>query len=128
MRIQRKELLLLTVLFGPQANAIELNDSTQIHGFISQAAVYSPDNPYAGNDADNGSVKFREIGLNGYSELTPDFRLAGQILSRQRDESDDGDVRVDFLLADYLVFSDHSTSFGVRAGRVKTQSVLQLDS
>ncbi|QBM16909.1 hypothetical protein MARI_10130 [Marinobacter sp. JH2] len=119
MRIQRKELLLLTVLFGPQANAIELNDSTQIHGFISQAAVYSPDNPYAGNDADNGSVKFREIGLNGYSELTPDFRLAGQILSRQRDESDDGDVRVDFLLADYLVFSDHSTSFGVRAGRVK---------
>ncbi|WP_323751089.1 hypothetical protein [Marinobacter sp.] len=119
MRIHTKELLVLALLISPQANAIELNNTTQIHGFLSQAAVYSPDNPYAGTDADNGSVKFREIGLNGYSELTPDFRLAGQILSRQRDESDDGDVRVDFLLADYLVWSDHSSSFGLRAGRVK---------
>ena len=119
MKTQLKELLLVSLLISSQANALELNSSTHIHGFISQAAVYSPDNPYAGTDADNGSVKFREIGLNGYSEITPDFRLAGQILSRQRDESDDGDVRVDFLLADYLIFANHSTSFGVRAGRVK---------
>ncbi|MFV8572590.1 hypothetical protein ACNQ6O_15405 [Marinobacter sp. SBS5] len=119
MRIQIKELLAITLLFIPQAKAIELNNFTHIHGFLSQAAVYSPDNPYAGSDADNGSVKFREIGLNGYTELTPDFRLAGQILSRQRDESDDGDVRVDFLLADYLFWSEHYASFGLRLGRVK---------
>lgn len=99
--------------------AIELGNSSQVHGFINQAFLYSPDNPYAGSDADDGSFKFREVGINGFTEISPEFRLAGQVLSRKQDEADDGDVRVDFLLADYLVFSDQSASLGVRAGRVK---------
>ncbi len=109
----------LTLTASAQVSAIELGESSQIHGFLNQAFLYSPDNPYAGTDADNGSFKFREIGVNGFTELSPEFRLAGQVLSRQQDEADDGDVRVDFLLADYLVFSNQNASFGVRAGRVK---------
>lgn len=112
-------LLLLACATSSQVFAIELGESSQIHGFVNQAYLYSPDNPYAGTDANNGSLKFREIGINGFTEFSPDFRLAGQVLSRQQDQSDDGDVRVDFLLADYLLFSDQSASLGVRAGRVK---------
>lgn len=112
-------LLAVFLTASPPAMAIDIDDSSQIHGFLNQAFLYSPDNPYAGTDSTNGSVKFRELGVNGFTELTPEFRLAGQVLSRQQDEADDGDVRIDFLLADYLIFSDQSTSFGVRAGRVK---------
>lgn len=111
--------LLVSLAISQHAVAIDLGDSTQIHGFINQSYLYSPDNPYAGTDARNGSLKFREIGLNAFHEISPELRLAGQILSRQQDKADDGDVRVDFLLADYLLFSGQFTSLGVRAGRVK---------
>ncbi|MDP4546140.1 hypothetical protein [Marinobacter sp. MDS2] len=119
MRKHELSLTLLSLMIGTQACAHEFHEDIHIHGFVNQAAVYSPDNPYAGTDANNGSVKFREIGLNGYIEFDTGFRLAGQILSRQRDELDDGDVRVDFLLADYLIWSNQYAAFGVRAGRVK---------
>ena len=111
--------IVLALAVSSPVHAIELGESSQLHGFINQAYFYSPDNPYAGTDADDGSFKFREVGINGFTELSPEFRLAGQVLSRRQDEADDGDVRVDFLLADYLVLSGQSASFGVRVGRVK---------
>ncbi|GGC59571.1 hypothetical protein [Marinobacter halophilus] len=101
------------------AAALDLNGNSEIHGFVNQAYLYSPDNPYGGPTAENGSFKFREVGLNGFVELTPDFRLAGQVLSRRHGSVDDGDARIDFLLADYLVLSNESMAFGIRAGRVK---------
>lgn len=117
--ILAKPLFAVSLAACSPAMAIDINNSSQIHGFVNQAFLYSPDNPYAGTDSKNGSVKFRELGVNGFTELTPEFRLAGQVLSRQQDEADDGDVRIDFLLADYLVFSDQNISSGIRAGRVK---------
>lgn len=119
MKKLSRGVLALLLSASTQSSALELGESSQIHGFINQAFLYSPDNPYAGSDALNGSLKFREVGLNGFTEFSPDFRLAGQILSRKQDQADDGDVRVDFLLADYLILSDQSATFGVRAGRVK---------
>lgn len=111
-------LLCLTALTGP-ALAIELSDKSELHGFINQAFLYSPDNPYAGQDANNGSFQFREAGLNAFYESSSELRFAGQVLARQRDDSDDGKLRVDFLLADYRVVSQRDKSFGIRAGRVK---------
>lgn len=119
MKILFPGILIVSLTIFSHAQAIELSDATQIHGFFNQAYLYSPDNPYAGTDAGNGSLKFREIGLNGFHEVSPEFRVAGQVLSRQQDQADDGDVRVDFLLADYLFLSNQVTSFGARVGRVK---------
>ena len=106
------------VIMAP-ATALELGSSSELHGFVNQAYFYSPDNSYAGTDSLNGSVKFRELGITGFTEISPEFRLAGQIISRQRDETDNGDLRIDFLLADYLFYSNMSTTAGVRLGRVK---------
>lgn len=111
--------LLVALAVSSPSSGLELADNAQMHGFLNQAYLYSPDNPYAGTDATNGSFKFREVGVNGFVELSPEFRLAGQVLSRRQDKADDGDVRVDFLLADYLYFSNQKISAGVRAGRVK---------
>lgn len=110
--------VMATVIAAP-ATAIELGSSSELHGFVNQAYLYSPDNPYAGSDSSNGSFKFRELGITGFTEISPEFRLAGQVISRQRDESDDGDARIDFLLADYLFYSDMGATAGVRLGRVK---------
>ncbi|MDO6822952.1 hypothetical protein [Marinobacter sp. 1_MG-2023] len=110
--------IIAAVIMAP-ATALELGSSSELHGFVSQAYLYSPDNPYAGTDSLDGSFKFREIGITGFTEVSPEFRLAGQVISRQRDESDDGDLRIDFLLADYLFYSDMGTTAGVRLGRVK---------
>ncbi|MEA1990439.1 MAG: hypothetical protein U9N57_14705 [Pseudomonadota bacterium] len=40
-------------------------------------------------------------------------------MSRTMDEAADGSLNVDFLFADYLIYSDETTTFGVRVGRIK---------
>lgn len=121
MRIQFPILLSLLMLNGSPVGALELPHDSELHGFFSQSYLVSPDNPYAGTSSQDGSFKFRELGINGFTEFSPEFRLAGQALSRYRDQADDGEVRIDFLLADYLFFSDQYSSVGIRAGRVKNK-------
>jgi len=111
-------LALLTALSNTVC-AIELTDNSELHGFVSQGLVYSPDNAYAGSDLNGVSLDFREIGLNGAWDISEQFRITGQVLSRKTGESDNGDLRVDFLLMDYLAHSTANSNFGVRLGRVK---------
>ncbi|WP_321326278.1 hypothetical protein [Thiomicrorhabdus sp.] len=111
--------LLTLLVYSAASQAIDIDDSAQVHGFVSQGYVYSPENPYAGKNSLDGSFDFREIGLNGSWEATDKLRFAGQLLSRKKDEAADGSILVDFLLADYLAYSDSKSSFGVRIGRIK---------
>lgn len=121
--MNKYQLAILTALtFGfSHVQAIDVTDNTELHGFVSQGYVYSPDNAFAGSDSKDGSFNFREIGLNGSWNIDQQFRITGQVLSRSVDEVDDGKVRVDFLLADYLAFSGEQSTFGVRLGRVKNE-------
>lgn len=112
-------ILALSALFINNAAAIELTKNSELHGFVSQSLVHSPDNPYAGSDLNGVSVDIREIGLNGAWDINDQFRITGQVLSRKVGESDDGDLRIDFLLMDYLAHSTAQSNFGVRLGRVK---------
>ncbi len=109
----------ISVLVSMPSQAIILSDSAEIHGFVSQGYIYSPDNPYAGTDSKTGSYNFREIALNGFWEVNDRFRVAGQVLSLRMDEADDGEPRIDFLLADYLAVSNEDATFGIRLGRIK---------
>ena len=117
--IKNLTLFLLLALTG-NSYAIDINDSAQIHGFVSQGYLYSADNEYAGSKSGEGSFDFREIGINGFWEASPKLRFAGQVLSRKVGEASDGSLKVDFLLADYLIHSDDKSNFGVRIGRIKT--------
>lgn len=100
--------------------AVELGDAVQLHGFISQSAVLSPDNPYAGKASEDGSFAFRELGVNLSWQIQENLRFSGQLLGRQQGESDSGDLRADYLLMDYLAHETMDSHFGVRLGRVKT--------
>lgn len=102
------------------ASAVSLGDSAEIHGFINQGFINTSANPYLG-DTLSGSSDYREIGLNGFWEISDKVRIAGQVLSREAGDAYDGEVGVDFLLLDYHAYADESLDFGVRVGRFKTQ-------
>ncbi|WP_051640773.1 hypothetical protein [Thiomicrorhabdus sp. Milos-T2] len=118
--IIQKMTLPLLLSISIHAYSLDISDSVQLHGFVSQGYMLSPDNPFSGTKAEDGSFEFRELGLNASWEATPKLRFAGQVLSRTMDEASDGSLKVDFLLADYLAYSNATTSFGVRVGRIKS--------
>lgn len=111
--------LVLAVAAG-WANAYELaQGKVHLHGFFTQGVVLTSDNNFLGKSED-GSLDFREIGINLSVRPHPDLQFSGQLLSHEAGKSDGGEVRVDYALADWTVFSGETTRGGVRAGRVKT--------
>lgn len=93
-------------------------DDLEIHGFATQGYIKTSENNFFG-DSESGSFDFRELGINASTEPLPNMRLAGQLLSRKAGEISDGDVEVDFALADVTLRSDEKGSVGVMVGRIK---------
>lgn len=112
--------LLLMLLAGAlPARAVDMMDGRlQLHGFLTQGAVFTSDNNFFG-ESEDGSLDFREIGVNFSLRPHPDFQLAGQLLSHRAGESDEGEARVDYALVDWTAISGEQGLGGVRLGRVK---------
>jgi hypothetical protein len=91
----------------------------QVHGFASQAYIYTSDNNVFGNSDDNGSFGFTEIGLNALLRPLPRLQLSAQGLSRRAGEGTSATPRLDFAFADYRLYSKETNQFGIRAGRLK---------
>lgn len=116
-----KHLLTLVLFSLITTTSLADNDwleNLQVHGFASQAFVYTTDNNFYG-DSDSGSVAFTELGLNASFKLSPRFRLAGQVLSRHAGEFDHGSPRIDFALIDANLISSTKGRLGVYLGRIK---------
>lgn len=112
---------LLLILAGalPVRAADMMDGKVQLHGFLTQGAVFTSDNNFFGESEDGGSLDFREIGVNFSLRPHPDFQLSGQLLSHRAGESDEGQVRVDYALLDWTAISGERGLAGVRLGRVK---------
>ena len=91
----------------------------QIHGFASQAYIYTSDNDVFGNSDDNGSFGFTEIGINALLRPLPRLQLSAQGLSRRAGQGTSATPRLDFAVADYRLFSQDTNQFGIRVGRLK---------
>ncbi|BFM06504.1 hypothetical protein GCM10025791_10740 [Halioxenophilus aromaticivorans] len=90
----------------------------RVNGYVSQAAVHTHDNAFF--EADTGtSFNFRELGINGSWQFSPQVRIAAQAVSRRLGDLDDGDPKLDFALLDYHFYSAESSNVGVRVGRTK---------
>lgn len=100
------------------AAAADLPDYVQAHGFISQAYITTSDNNFWGETSANQHFDFRELGLNLSMQPTPDIHLAGQVLARHAGNLDNGDFRLDYILADYSILSNQTRSLGIRVGRI----------
>jgi len=114
-----KSVVLVTLLlFVSVASAENIAGSVQLHGFISQAYINTSDNNFWGETSADDHFGFRELGINISSQPTADLHLAGQLLVRNAGHLDDDEVRVDYVLADYIIVSSQPRSLGVRIGRI----------
>ena len=120
MSLKMKNLTYLLIFFSSIAIAGEESDINrlQIHGFASQALIFTTDNNFFGN-SDHGSADFTELGLNASFQLSPKIRLAGQLLSRHAGEMYNGSPRIDYALMDINFISSMQGRMGMYLGRIK---------
>lgn len=120
-----RHLLLITAflaMLGPTSAHAEgsesIWDGLQVHGFASQAAIWTSDNRFFGNSPET-SFAFTEIGLNASLPINPRILLSGQLLARRAGDMYDGTPELDYGLADITLASSNEQRWGVRVGRVK---------
>lgn len=101
------------------AQASEIAESVQIHGFATQGYTLTSRNNFFGSSRGSGSLKFRELGINGSVRASARLHLAAQAMSRRAGGTDDGHLRLDYGLVDYRFISDVAANWGLRVGRVK---------
>ncbi len=116
--IRRLALVAGFLAFDAQCAELQLPDSVQVHGFVSQAAIQTSDNNFFGETEDDVSLDFQELGVNGSWRVRPNLQLSLQVLSRDAGKGDDGDLRVDYGFVDYSFISNADDLWGLRVGRV----------
>jgi len=119
MLLNRIALFLAGALSLAPAEAVELGQGVQAHGFLSQSLVHTSDNRVGGNSDDGVATGLREIGGNLSWRPDADWLLSGQVLARWAGESDKGDLRLDYGFVDRTLLTDGDTSVGVRLGKIK---------
>ncbi|WPL18655.1 hypothetical protein Thiowin_03735 [Thiorhodovibrio winogradskyi] len=103
-----------------EATIPSLFERLQIHGFASQAALWTSTNRYYG-DSPDGSLGFTEIGINSSLRFSPRLMLAAQILSRRAGDMSDGSPEIDFALADINLVANEGYRAGIQLGRIKNR-------
>lgn len=122
--------LILCCLFG-DVRALDsewLPQSLQIHGFLSQGFIHTSDNNFFGKSDDSISTDFRELGINASYSLLPELQIAMQVVWRDAGKTDDSDVRIDYGLASYNLYSSETSLLTLRGGRVPTPLGLYNDT
>jgi hypothetical protein len=115
LRVKVLCLPVLLFIFLPSALwALDLGDKVQVHGFLTQGYLDTNGNNFLGYTKE-GLWDFREIGVNINAQLTDKFRLGGQALYCDFGDSTNGNLRLDWLVAEYH-FTD---PFGLRLGKIK---------
>lgn len=102
-------------------------DRLSLHGFASQGYLYSNNNDFFGDSTD-GSWEYYEAGLNASLILTDRLHLAGQLMSRDAGNTDNGSVRTDYMFLDFRALDLPETGLGMRFGRVRNPFGFYNDS
>lgn len=93
-------------------------DGFQVHGFLTQGYVKTSSNKFFG-DSEDGSLDFRELGVNLAYEPESNVRFAGQLLSRMAGEGSSNRPTADFLLVDFDLPIHANKAVQFQIGRVK---------
>lgn len=115
MKWCRKLLLFSFILLLPSISiAIELGESVQIHGFVSQGYLKSSNNNFLA-ESRSGSLEFTDLGLNVNWAMLDKLRVGGQLFYRNLGDYAEDNVVIDWALIDYQPLD----WLGVRLGKVK---------
>ena len=101
------------------AAGVTLSEGLQLHGFASQAVVYTTDNNFFGETDDAGSLDFSELGLNASYAPVPNLLVVGQVISRHAGATDDGEAALDYGFIDSRFAASDKGYWGGRFGRIK---------
>lgn len=110
--------ILLLALAGAGIASAQGFDELQVHGFATQGYIETSDNRFFG-DSQDGSLDFRELGINATLQATLDLRLSGQLLSRKAGDMYSASPTVDFALADLTLRSTPENGVNLLVGRLK---------
>ncbi len=106
--------MLLCCLASLRAQSLdELN--IELHGYATQAFLYSNHNSWNTTDSENGSAAWNEAVVNLTSEPEPKLRIGVQARYELLADYSNG-ISLDWALADYK-FND---AIGIRVGKVKS--------
>lgn len=119
-------LVMLVASIGLHAQEFKIGKyDVQAHGFGTQGYIKTNNNNWLTmQTSGSGSGVFTDAGLNLGSEITPKFRLGGQVYSRKLGALGDWHPQLDWSVADYRV----APWLGLRAGKVKTVLGLYNDT
>jgi len=107
--------LLLFICMNPwSALAIDLGETVQLHGFVSQGYMHSSNNNFLVSSR-AGSYEFTDAALNGNWSIMRDLRIGGQLFYRNLGDYSEDKVIIDWALIDYQPFE----WAGIRLGKVK---------
>lgn len=111
----------VSLLWTANAHAIEMSDTFQVHGFMSQALIVTDHNDFFGSSSDSdGSLEYTELGLNASLRPYSHVLVAGQILSRKAGNYSDGwQPKLDYGVVDYQLIVDERRVLGMQLGRFK---------
>jgi hypothetical protein len=118
-------LCLCTARLSLQAQEFKLFDrQIQIHGFASQAFVYTGQNNWLTMHSRQGSGAFTDFGANVSMQVTDKLRIGAQIYDRNIGNLGEWHPSVDWAVADYRF----KPWLGIRGGKVKTVIGLYNDT
>ncbi len=104
---------------GQLVNASEtVNRDLQIHGFVAQGVIQADKSNYVNDDGDI-STELTEIGLNASYLVSPDIRLAGQVVYLNGGNRYSEGARLDYALIDWGAFTNKNWQVNLYLGRFK---------
>ncbi|MGM8932838.1 hypothetical protein [Salinicola halophyticus] len=111
----------VSMLWAANAHAVEMSDTFQVHGFMSQALIVTDHNDFFGPSSDGGgSLEYTELGLNASFRPLNNVLVAGQLLARQAGDIQElNDIELDYGVIDYQFYSSSNMTSGVQLGRFK---------
>lgn len=108
-------LFLLLLLLPAKSQAIDLKESFQLHGFISQGYLDSTANNFMDEESRTGTFAFTDMAINANLALSDHFRAGAQIYIRNFGDYSEDDIQLDWALIDYHLHD----ALGIRLGKVK---------
>ena len=100
------------------------DQNLQIHGFATQALVYSSNNNYLGMDTSSGSTAWTEAAINVNDQVTSKLRAGVQLHYTRLGAFGGDNISVDWAQGDFKL----NRWIGLRAGKVKIRWGLYNDT
>lgn len=119
--------IILTALLLCVVNVEAGEQDFQFHGFIAQGLIDVNGSNFV-NDDGSLSPELTEIGINASYQLSPNLRLAGQVVYLNGGNRYAEGVRVDYALLDWSVYNSTDWQANVYLGRFKNNHWLYASS